>query len=158
MTPEIFYHNFRDLALLKVIETDPDISQAALAAELGISIGTVNGLLRLMVTSGLIEVKRASRRKLRYIITAEGRAVQRTLLEKYIQQSFQLYRLVRQEVKDLLKGLNDESGIHAVRLIGEGDIAEVCRLTCLENHISLTDEIDTPALIVDGLDIRIEQL
>jgi DNA-binding MarR family transcriptional regulator len=158
MTHEIYNDNFRDLALLKIIEADPDVSQAALAAELGFSIGTINGLLRQMVTRGLIEVKRASRRKLRYIITAEGRAVQRTLLDKYIQQSFQLYRRVRYEVKELLKVLNDESGIHAVRLIGEGDIAEVCRLTCLENHITLTDEIKASVLVVDGLDIRIEQL
>lgn len=156
ITLELRNDHFRDLALLMRIEAEPDVSQAMLAEDLNISIGTINGHLRQMVESGLIEVKRVRRRKLRYIITPEGRALHRTLTEDYIQQSFQLYRQVRQQVKDLLKGLND-SGIHAVRLLGEGDIAEVCRLSCLEQRVTLTDDMGAPALVVAGLDVRIER-
>lgn len=156
ITLEIFHDNFRDLAVLKAVKADPDVSQAALAAELSISIGTINGLLRQLVANGMIEVHRARRRKLRYIITAEGDTWQNSLTKAYIRQSFQLYRRVRQEVNVLLKGLI-ESGIHAVRLIGEGDITEVCRLTCMESDITLTNEINAPALVVDGLDISIER-
>ena len=155
MMIELRTKEFCDLALLNRIKADPDISQALLAEALKISIGTVNGHLKRMVEEGLIEVKQARRRKLRYIITEEGCALHNALMEDYLQQSFQLYRQVRQQAKVLLQEL-DGAGVQAVRLQGEGDVADVCRLTCLENQVCLTDDHDAPALVVDGLDISIE--
>ena len=147
--------HFRDLALLQEIEADPDISQAKLAEELGVAIGTVNWHLKRLVEKGFVKVKRIRRRKLRYIITPEGLSLRARLTLAYIQQSFSLFRDVRQDVRDLLQGLQDQ-GIRRVRLEGDGDIAEVCRLTCLEQHISLTDAPQVPALVVDGLNVRID--
>lgn len=146
---------FRELALLQEIEADPDVSQAKLAEELGVAIGTVNWHLKRLVDKGFVKVKRIRRRKLRYIITPEGLALRAKLTLAYVRQSFSLFREVRQEVCDLLNGLKEE-GIQAVRLEGEGDIAEVCRLTCLEQRVNLTDAPHTPAIVVDGLDVRIE--
>jgi DNA-binding MarR family transcriptional regulator len=147
--------NFKDLALLNRIKADPDVSQAALAEALKISIGSVNGRLRHMLNRGLIEVKRTRRRKLRYIITLEGLALHGIMMQDYLLQSFQLYRQVRQQVNALLKNL-DVAGVNAVRLLGEGDVADVCKLTCCVNQISLTDDFAAPALVIDGLEIRIE--
>jgi DNA-binding MarR family transcriptional regulator len=146
---------FRDLALLQEIEADPDVSQARLAEELDVAIGTVNWHLKRLVEKGFVKVKRIRRRKLRYIITPDGLALRARLTLAYVQQSFSLFREVRQKVRELLHGLKNE-GFQSVRLEGEGDIAEVCRLTCLEQHIALTDATDAPALVVDGLDVRIE--
>jgi DNA-binding MarR family transcriptional regulator len=147
--------DFSDLAILNRIDADPDISQAALAKDLQIAIGTVNGKLKRLIDQGSIDVKRTQRRKLRYRLTPEGHALQRSLTSAYIRQSFQLYRRVRQQAKDLLITLND-SEVRAVRLVGEGDIAEVCRLTCLEHQVALTDQPEAPVLVVDGLDVRLE--
>ena len=141
--------------MLQEIEADPDISQAKLAEELGVAIGTVNWHLKRLVEKGFVKVKRIRRRKLRYIITPEGLSLRARLTLAYIQQSFSLFRDVRQDVRDLLQGLQDQ-GIRRVRLEGDGDIAEVCRLTCLEQHISLTDAHQAPALVVDGLKVRID--
>jgi DNA-binding MarR family transcriptional regulator len=146
---------FRDLALLQEIEADPDISQARLAEKLGVAIGTVNWYLKRMLDKGLIKVKRAHRRKLRYIITPEGLNLRANLTIEYIQQSFNLFREVRQQVRDLLGDLQNR-GFNAIRLVGDGDIAEVCRLTCMEKHFNLSENTDAPALVIDGLDIRLE--
>lgn len=146
---------FRDLALLQEVESDPDVSQAKLAEDLGVAIGTVNWHLKRLIEKGFIKVKRARRRKLRYIITPEGIALRAKLTLVYVQQSFDLFRKVRQHVITLLKGLR-EAGVTAVYLEGEGDIADVCRLTCMEQHFSLTDNPAAPRLVVDGLDIRLE--
>jgi len=146
---------FRDLALLQEIEANPDVSQARLAEELGVAIGTVNWHLKRLVEKGFVKVKRIRRRKLRYIITPDGLALRAGLTLAYVQQSFSLFREVREKVRELLRGLQ-ETGFQSVRLDGEGDIAEVCRLTCLEQHIALTDDPQVPALVVDGLQVRIE--
>lgn len=152
---EINDTQFRDLALLQEIEADPDISQAKLAEKLGVAIGTVNWYLKRMLNKGLIKVKRAQRRKLRYIITPEGLNLRAKLTIDYIQQSFNLFREVQHKVKTLLDDLRHQ-GENAVRLVGDGDIAEVCRLTCIEKQFTLTESMDAPALVIDGLDIRLE--
>ena len=149
--------DFLDLALLDRIKADSDVAQATLAKALHVSIGTINGHLRQMVQNGFIVVKKGQRRKLSYIITTEGLALQRALTETFLQQGFQLYRQVRRQVQDLLGEL-ESSGVKAVRLVGAGDVADICRLTCLENQVRLTDDSDAPALVVDGLEVSIEWL
>jgi hypothetical protein len=57
-------------------------------------------------------------------------------------------------VLSLLEKLTRQD-IHKVRLEGEGDVADVCRLTCMEQHFTLTDEPSAPALVVDGLKVRL---
>jgi len=146
---------FRDLALLQEVESDPDVSQAKLAEDLGVAIGTVNWHLKRLIEKGFIKVKRARRRKLRYIITPDGIALRAKLTLLYVQQSFDLFRKVRQHVLTLLKRLR-EAGVTTVSLEGEGDIADVCRLTCMEQHFTLTDNPSAPRLVVDGLDIKLE--
>jgi DNA-binding MarR family transcriptional regulator len=146
--------DFRDLALLQQIGADPDISQATLAEELGVAIGTVNWHLKRLVEKGYVKVRRARRRKLRYIITPEGLKLRSRLTLAYVQQSFRLFRQVRARVCDLLAEVRTGGG-QAVRLMGEGDIAEVCRLTCMEQHIRVTEDPDAPALVVDGLNVEL---
>lgn len=146
---------FRDLALLMAIQADPDISQAKLAENIGVAIGTVNGRLRRLSDNGFIRVNQLKRRKLRYTVTPKGTALQRKLTQEFVQQSFDLFRQVRQNVKAHLAQL-EQAGVLNVRLDGDGDIAEVCRLTCLEQHFDLTDDKNAPILVVDGVDVRLE--
>ena len=53
----------REMVLLEKIEYDPDITQANLAAQLGVAVGTVNWHLKRFVAKGYVKVKRAQRRK-----------------------------------------------------------------------------------------------
>jgi DNA-binding MarR family transcriptional regulator len=147
--------SYRDLALLQKVESDPDVSQAKLAEDLGVAIGTVNWHLKRLIEKGFIKVKRARRRKLRYIITPEGISLRAKLTLAYIRESFKLFRQVRHRVVDLLDKLQ-ERGIHTVHLVGDGDIADVCRLTCMEQHFTLTERSDAPMLIVEGLQVRLD--
>ncbi|MBG0785933.1 MAG: winged helix-turn-helix transcriptional regulator [Anaerolineaceae bacterium] len=144
---------YRDLALLQEIEADPDISQAKLAEELGVAIGTVNWHIKRLVDKGFVKVKRARRRKLRYIITPEGIALRARLTVDYVRQQFKLFRRVRTRVTNLLIPL-EEMDQFTVRLVGEGDVADVCRLTCMERHFTLTEAPEAPTLVVDGLVVK----
>jgi len=152
---EIKDDEFRDLALLQEIEADPDVSQAKLAEDLGVAIGTVNWHIKRLIEKGFIKVKRARRRKLRYIITPEGISLRAKLTLAYVQQSFNLFRKVRKRVLSLLGEL-DDGDLKVVRLVGQGDIAEVCRLTIMEQHFTLTEDPHAPCLVVNGLDVSLE--
>ena len=145
---------FCDLALLQKVQADPDVSQAKLAEDLGVAVGTVNWHLKRLVEKGYIKVKRARRRKLRYIITPDGLSLRARLTLAYVQHSFMLFRQVQQHVRQLLNDLK-KADIRTVRLVGDGDIADVCRLTCMEQHFILTENILAPALVVNGLDVEL---
>jgi hypothetical protein len=108
-----------------------------------------------MVAKGYVKVKRAERKKLRYIITPEGLAFRARLTVDYIDQSFKLYRRIRNRAHDQLKKLRDE-GHTRVRIEGEGDIADVCKLTCLELGIAVVDDPNVPVMLVDGMKLQLK--
>ncbi len=145
----------RDLALLEQIEKDPDVTQASLATQLDVAVGTVNWHLKRLIQKGYVKIKRAERKKLRYIITPEGIALRARLTMDYIEQQFLLYRRVRQRVKEYLQQVR-EAGFTRVRLQGEGDVADICRLTCLEQGVEIVSEGRYPVLVVTGLTVRLD--
>jgi DNA-binding MarR family transcriptional regulator len=145
----------RDLQLLEHIEDDPDITQASLAAKLGVAVGTVNWHLKRLVAKGYVKVKRAERRKLRYIITAEGIALRARLTVDYIDQSFRLYRRVRRRVSELL-GEAKRAGFHQIRIQGQGDVADICRLTVLEQGMTVVEDGRAPVLNVQGMKVSLQ--
>lgn len=139
----------RELVLLEQIEKDPDITQASLAGQLGVAVGTVNWHLKRLVAKGYVKVKRAQRRKLRYIITPEGIAFRARLTINYIETSMRLYRRIRQHVRELLVTAR-QAGYDHIRIDGDGDIGDICRLTCLEMGFEITVIESSPVLEVHG--------
>lgn len=138
----------RDYDLLEEIEYDPDVTQASLAGRLGVAVGTINWYLKRLIAKGYIKVKRAQRRKLRYIITPEGLVYRAHLTIHYIETSMQLYRRTRQRVRELLSQMKGR-GFDRVCIEGEGDIADICRLTCLEQGISVVGAGGNPGPVLE---------
>jgi DNA-binding MarR family transcriptional regulator len=146
----------RDLILLEHIELNPEATQASLAAQLGVAVGTVNWHLKRLIAKGYLKARRLERRKLRYIITPEGLALRARLTLDYIQTSFRLYRLVRERSINAIMQV-EEAGYSTLFIQGDGDVADICRLTCFEKGIEVTEEKDhAPILHVEGLKIFIE--
>ena len=145
-TPE---NTARELTLLEQVERDPDVNQSALANQLGVAVGTVNWHLKRLIAKGYVKVQRAERKKLRYIITPEGIALRARLTVDYIEHSFDLYHKTRQRVKDHLITVR-AAGYNRVRIKGDGDVADICRLTCLEQGIAVVPDTDAPELELRG--------
>lgn len=143
----------RDLVLLEQIEHDPDVTQASLAAHLGVAVGTVNWHIKRLVSKGYVKVKRAQRKKLRYIITPKGVSLRAQLTVGFIERSFRLYRKTRKKVRRLLEEVR-AAGYNKVRIVGqlegENDIGDICRLTALEQGIQVSEDESAPVLEVKG--------
>jgi DNA-binding MarR family transcriptional regulator len=144
--------NARELALLEYIESNPDVSQASLATQLGVAVGTVNWHIRRLIEKGYVKIKRAERKKLRYIITPEGIALRALLTVDYINQQFLLYRTTRQRVREHLEQIK-AAGFQEVSIRGEGDVADICRLSCLEQGVAITTDGNAPVLEITGLKV-----
>ncbi len=147
--------NHRELNLLQGIEQDPDVNQAVLAEKLGVAVGTVNWHLKRLIEKGAIKVKRASRRKLKYIITPEGIALRARLTLDFVQQSFALYRLIRSRAVEAIPVISS-AGYTAVRLQVEGDMGDVVRLTCLEHGLSISEDPQLPLIHMDGMKVVVD--
>ncbi len=146
--------NTRALEMLTHIEANPDISQVTLADELGVAVGTINWHLKRLISKGYVKVKRAQRKKLRYIITPEGIALRANLTVDYIKTSFDLYRRVRERSTRCIEQLKT-AGFSEVYILGDGEIAEVISLTCLESGVSLTQSRYAPKISIDGLKLAL---
>lgn len=144
-----------ELGLLEELAQDPDTTQSTLAARLGVAVGTVNWYLKRLVAKGYVKVKRAERRKLRYILTPEGLALRARLTVNYVENSMALYRRVREQSRRLLAEAQ-AGGARAVRIMGDGDIADVCRLTCLEQGMTIVPDDSRPDVVV--LEVRGQKL
>ncbi len=147
----------RDMSLLEKIEHDPDVNQADLAMQLGVAVGTVNWHIKRLIAKGYVKVKRAERRKLRYIITPEGIAFRARLTVDYIEQSLLLYRHTRKRVHELLVEVK-LAGFNSVRIHSENDnadISDICRLTCLEQGVQVVEEGSCPIIEVNGIKVSL---
>jgi DNA-binding MarR family transcriptional regulator len=142
----------RELALLENIESNPDVTQASLATQLGVAVGTVNWHIKRLIEKGYVKIKRARRKKLRYIITPEGIAQRALLTVDYIEQQFLLYRNTRQHVRAYLQQVK-AAGYESISIRGEGDVADICRLSCLEQGVGLTTDNNAPMLEIAGLKV-----
>ena len=145
----------RELTLLENIENDPDVNQSTLATQLGVAVGTVNWHLKRLIAKGYVKATRAERKKLRYIITPEGIALRARLAVDYVERSFTLYRRVRQRVREHITQIQ-KSGFDRVRIVGKGDVADICRLTCLEQNVSVVTDKNVPILQVDGFKVTLK--
>ncbi len=142
----------RELTLLEHVENNPDVNQSTLATQLGVAVGTVNWHLKRLIAKGYVKVQRAERKKLRYIITPEGIALRARLTVDYVERSFDLYRKTRLRVKEHLDAVR-AAGQNRVRVIGEGDVADICKLSCLEQGFVIVQDADAPTLEIKGFKV-----
>jgi DNA-binding MarR family transcriptional regulator len=147
----------RELQILEQIETNPDVTQADLAEELGVAVGTVNFALQRLIKRGYVHAKQLQRRRLKYIITPAGIALRSKLAIDSLQYSMRLYRETREQAKRLLAEVRRQ-GYRQVSIQGDGDIADVARLTCLEMGIEAVREAGSgPNIAVVGTTLKLGQ-
>ena len=144
----------RELTLLENIENDPDVNQSTLATQLGVAVGPVNWHLKRLVAKGAVKVKRAERKKLRYIITPEGIALRARLAVDYVERSFSIYRKTRQRVKEHIAKIR-AAGFDRARVVGKGDVVDVCKLTCIEQGVTIVTDKNAPTIQVDGFKVTL---
>lgn len=137
--------------LLEAIEAAPNSTQAELAAQVGVAVGTVNWYLKRWSQKGYVKARRMGRWNWHYLLTSEGMARKARLAREYVDASLALYRRTREDAKRLGGDLQ-AGGYDAVFVADDGEIGEIFRLTCLEMHIRLlpADDGTAPVVRVDG--------
>jgi len=126
----------RQLRILEALERDPNTTQARLAAQLGVAVGSVNWYLKRLIRKGYVKAKRMERRRLKYLVTPQGLALKARLTSQYMEASLRVYRELRQAAKETLAQVCG-TGYAAVKAGDKNESMEIFRLTCLEEGVKV---------------------
>ena len=102
------------LRLLRLLETKPNLSQRALARELGISLGKINYCLNALVAKGWVKVKnfRNSDNKLGYVylVTPRGIESKATITVRFLRTKLDEYEQLKREIALLQREVAERPG------------------------------------------------
>ncbi len=157
MSSDLYPSDGHALRILEQVEAEPEVTQAALAARLGVAVGSVNWYVKRLVAKGFVKVTHLQRRRLRYLITPQGIAEKTRLTLSYMDVSLRLYRSLRQQTRVALEQAR-ALGYEAVCVNGSDDAGDIVRLTCLELGMPVMPMGSSPRLPVltpriDGLSV-----
>jgi EPS-associated MarR family transcriptional regulator len=98
------------LKVLRLLESDPELSQRELSRALGISLGKTNYCMRALLDKGLIKMQnfRNSGNKLgyAYLLTPAGMAAKAELTRNFLKLKVQEYEALKQEIEQLQREMN----------------------------------------------------
>ena len=93
------------LRVLRALESNPELSQRQLAAELSVSLGGVNYAVKALVERGLVKMKNFSRSDHKasylYVLTPSGIAEKASLASSLLSRKLEEYELLMTEIGDL---------------------------------------------------------
>lgn len=92
----------KELILLSAVEGDPEMSQRELAHKTGLSLGTINILLKKMVREGLIKLERLPPDRVAYMMTPKGIEEKVAKTKSYIQGHYTALERMRAQLIELL--------------------------------------------------------
>jgi DNA-binding MarR family transcriptional regulator len=139
-----------ELRILEEIERNPETTQATLAAQLGVAVGSINWYVKRLINKGYIKVTHLQRRKLHYFLTPSGLALKVKLTRSYMEMSLSLYRELRQAAQTTLAQVR-KGGYSTVCLEGDDEAAEILRLTCAEQGVRIEKKsARAPVIRADG--------
>ena len=97
------------LKVLRLLESNPQLSQRELAEELGVSVGKVNYCLNALIDKGLVKIQNFKNNKNKkvyaYLLTPKGIAEKAEMTIQFLQRKMVEYELLRDEIETLQKDL-----------------------------------------------------
>ena len=92
------------------------------------------------------------RRRLRYLLTPKGISEKARLTKEFMQASLHWYRETRRVSKEFLEQIK-QADYDTVCIQGDGDLAVIVALTCLEAQVKVKPGIDRayPVFRIEGL-------
>jgi len=101
ISDELKYH------LLKLLESDPNMSQRAISKEMGISLGKVNYCLHALIDKGIIKAKNFYKNKNKtaytYYLTPKGLEEKGKITFRFLQSKITEYENLKTQIEEIRK-------------------------------------------------------
>lgn len=145
--------------ILEELDKGGEVSQRRLAVRLGIALGRVNRLMRVLAQAQWVRSARDADGRVRYAVTPDGARARARLVREHLASALFSYGSVRDRIRDGLaacrpNGADPASG-PAVALYGIGEVAPIVFACAAELGMPLIGFLDeTPRDSYLGLPVR----
>jgi len=93
--------------VLRLLESNPHLTQRELSQSLGVSLGGINYCLNALISTGLIKIQSFRNNKNKwvyaYLLTPQGVAEKTALTATFLKRKMQEYQELREEIESLRK-------------------------------------------------------
>jgi len=118
------------LNLLSAVESDSNITQRSIAANLGIALGLTNSYLKRCIEKGLVKISHVPRNRYAYYLTPKGFIEKARITQDYLKTSFNFFRKIKNEFEKIFTNYDLQGGKNII-LSDVSEIAEVAILSSL---------------------------
>lgn len=91
-----------ELEILRSVDEENRITQRELAKRTGLSLGSVNVLIKRLIHKGLLKIEHVNARTIRYILTPKGLMEKARLTYLYIVQSYNYISNIEQKIEKIV--------------------------------------------------------
>jgi len=123
-----------EFELINIIASGHAMNQRAISLQMGLSLGTTNFIIKRLVNKGALRVRQLNRKKLEYLITAQGAIEKSRKAYSYTLKTIASFLLLRNKVKDLILEKYEE-GHNKIGFYGTNDLSEVFDLTIKDQDL-----------------------
>jgi DNA-binding MarR family transcriptional regulator len=134
--------------ILEELDAGGELSQRVLASRLGIALGRVNQLLRILIEKEWVSGCRGPGHRVRYLVTPEGEDARARMSREQLGRALVSYGTVRDRVRDRLaacgmKAADGEASMPpAVVLYGTGEVAQIVFACAADLGVTLVGFVD----------------
>lgn len=121
-----------ELKLLNMILENEKINQRAIAKEVGVSLGTINSMLRELEAKQYLLISRATHNSARYLLTEEGKAYRSRKLYQYIEECSECITKVRTGIRNSLLSLISQGVVRFYLSETEDEFYRIVMLILME--------------------------
>jgi DNA-binding MarR family transcriptional regulator len=147
--------------IIEALETESTLTQRALALRLGIALGSINQLLRQLITRGWIRGVRAGGPHIRYVVTAGGREGLARMTRENLRRALVSYNTVHERIRHAIEAcqssLHDSNrdGTASLAMYGTGQVAQIAFACAADVGVTLVGFVDDePRSSFLGLPVR----
>lgn len=124
--------NEREFELINIIGAQIANNQRDLSRHMDISLGTINMLLRRLITKGYIRTKQLNQKKVEYILTPKGFSEKTRKSIKYTLKTISSISVIKETMKPLILKLYAQ-GERNFFVLGKSDFAYLVEIVFREN-------------------------
>lgn len=124
----------KEYIVLEEINENQHISQRQLSQKTGLSLGSVNLLLKKMIKEGLIKIETIPANRVIYMLTPKGMAEKANKTYKYIRHHYRMIEETKQKIKDIIVKLLEKSSFIYI-VLTEDEISLIVKASIEELDI-----------------------
>jgi len=92
-----------ELEILKSVDEENNITQRELAKRTGLSLGSVNVLLKRLIQKGLLKIEQVNSRTIRYMLTPKGLMEKVKLTYQYVVLSYNRILTIERKIEQVIE-------------------------------------------------------